>query len=88
MASNQAAWFDAVGKTLEVRSADVPKPEADEIIVKAHSVAINPVDWKMQHGYFLANVELPFVMGHDIAGEIFEVGSSVKSFEKGDRVLA
>jgi NADPH:quinone reductase-like Zn-dependent oxidoreductase len=30
----------------------------------------------------------PFVPGYEVAGTVIEVGSSVKNFQKGDRVLA
>lgn len=85
---NQAARLDGKDKLLEVRPAAMPKPGADEVVVKVHSVAINPVGWKMQEGFQLDQLELPFIMGTDVAGEIYEVGSSVKNFKKGDRVLA
>lgn len=88
MASNQAAWIDGKYKALEVRPAAFPTPGADEVVVKAHSIAVNPVDWKMQDGGLFSQIPLPFVMGHDVAGEIYDVGTSVNNFKKGDRVLA
>ena len=48
-ASNQAAWInEKQGKPLKVDHANVPHPGDDEIIIKTHAVAINPVDWKIQ----------------------------------------
>lgn len=88
MASNQAAWVDGKDNPLVVRGADMPQPGADEIVVKNHAIAINPVDWKMQDGFYLDQVNLPFIVGTDIAGEVHQVGSAVKKFKKGDRVLA
>jgi NADPH:quinone reductase-like Zn-dependent oxidoreductase len=56
-------------------------------VVKAHALAINPVDWKIQdHGIFIQN--WPTVLGTDVAGEVYEVGSSVTAFKKGDRVIS
>lgn len=88
MPSNQASWLDAKNKRLEVRAADMPIPEPHEIILRNHAVAVNPVDWKMQEGFYLDVVGLPFVLGCDAAGEVVEVGSEVEGFEKGDRVMA
>jgi NADPH:quinone reductase-like Zn-dependent oxidoreductase len=31
--------------------------------------------------------DYPFILGTDVAGEVAEVGSAVKDFKKGDRVL-
>lgn len=88
MATNQAAWIDGANKPLAVRSANMPEPGPDEIVVKNFAVAINPVDWKMQDGFYLDQVGSPFILGTDVAGVVHEAGSAVKNFKKGDRVLA
>lgn len=44
MATNQAAWLDGQGKQLRVATIEVPTPGPDEIVVRNHAVAINPVD--------------------------------------------
>lgn len=85
--SNQAAYLDGKGQTLRVADAELPKPNADEVIIKNHAIAINPVDWKVQDsGMFIQ--KWPVVLGCDVSGEIYDVGSNVKNFKKGDRVAA
>jgi NADPH:quinone reductase-like Zn-dependent oxidoreductase len=66
----------------------MPTPGPDEVVVKNRAVAVNPVDWKIQTsgGAFLKG--WPIVLGTDIAGELYEVGSNVTKYKKGDRVLA
>ncbi|KAF1344795.1 chaperonin 10-like protein [Delphinella strobiligena] len=88
MASNSAAWItEKQGKPLKVQEAPLPKPGPNDVVVKNHAVAINPVDWKIQDtGYFIQSY--PNILGTDVAGEVYEVGSDVKNFKKGDRVLA
>lgn len=87
MASNQAAWLDGKGSRLRVGDAPIPKPTPDNVIIKNHAIAINPVDWKIQdYGFFVQS--WPFILGTDVAGEVVEVGENVKKFKKGDRVLA
>lgn len=87
MASNQAAFLDGKGEKLRVGDIELPKPDANEVVIKNHALAVNPVDWKIQdYGIFVQN--WPFVLGTDIAGEIYDVGSSVQRFKKGDRVTA
>lgn len=87
MASNQAAWLDGKdAHPLGVRAAEMPKPGPHEVVVRNHALAINPLDWKMQEGLHVESY--PTIMGTDIAGEIHEVGSEVKNFKIGDRVLA
>ncbi|KAK5138153.1 hypothetical protein LTR08_004848 [Meristemomyces frigidus] len=85
--SNQAAWLDGQGKQLRVAEADMPKASEDEVIIRNYAVAVNPVDWKIQDsGMYIK--QWPVVLGCDVAGEVYEVGSNVKSFKKGDRVIS
>ncbi|KAF7198413.1 Dehydrogenase orsE [Pseudocercospora fuligena] len=85
--SNQAAWIDKEPRNpLRVGPADIPVPGDEDIVVKNHAIAINPVDWKIQdYGIFVQN--WPFVLGTDVAGEVHAVGKNVTKFKKGDRVL-
>ncbi len=89
MPTNTAAWLVAKNATLEVKAAPYTAPRANEIVVKNHAVAINPIDWLKQR---LGNAmyrwnKLPFVLGWDLAGEVVEVGADVRRFKVGDRVL-
>jgi NADPH:quinone reductase-like Zn-dependent oxidoreductase len=78
--------FDA-----EPRMTDVPVPEvaADEILVRVHSVSVNPVDLAIASGGARAWLEyrFPVTIGRDLAGVIEAVGPSVTSFAPGDRVF-
>jgi NADPH:quinone reductase-like Zn-dependent oxidoreductase len=71
---------------LTVVTKPIPKPNSNEILVKIHAAALNPVDWKIQKlGYIIEN--FPTVIGVDAAGTVEEIGSDVKKFSKGDRVM-
>lgn len=87
--SNKAAYLPGAGQTLEVRDAPYTQPKENEILVKAHAVAINPLDSVVQkQGSLIARwLKYPFILGTDVAGEVVEVGSKVKSVQIGDRVL-
>ncbi|TKA68533.1 hypothetical protein B0A49_13457 [Cryomyces minteri] len=87
MAGNQAAWLDGKGEKLRVGPAEMPKPGPDEVVIRNHAIAVNPVDWKVQD-YGVMVQRWPTLMGGDIAGEIVEVGTDVKNLKKGDRVMA
>ena len=87
MAQNQAAWLDGAQAKLRVGDLDMPKADADRVIVRNHVVAVNPVDWKVQD-YGVILKQWPNVLGEDIAGEVVEVGEQVKTLKKGDRVVA
>jgi NADPH:quinone reductase-like Zn-dependent oxidoreductase len=84
--SNQAAWIDGQGKQLRVAEAEMPKAGADQVVIQNKCIAVNPVDWKIQdYGLFIQS--WPNVLGTDSCGVIHEVGSNVKNFAKGDRVI-
>ncbi len=90
MPTNTAAWIPARNRTLEVGPAPYPTPGADQIVIRSHAVAVNPLDWVIQVAGRVAYSWLtyPAVLGADVAGEVVEVGSAVTRFRPGDRVLA
>ncbi|KAH7117852.1 zinc-binding oxidoreductase CipB [Dendryphion nanum] len=85
--SNKAAWLTAAkAKPLKVDSAEFPKAGPNEVVIKNHAVAVNPIDWKIQEmGIFLK--KYPNITGTDVAGEVHEVGQGVTHVKKGDRVI-
>lgn len=87
MPSNSAAWLVAEkAKPLEVRPASYTPPRENEIVIRNAAVAVNPIDWTLQDTA-LYPLNYPTILGHDVAGEVVEVGSAVKRFCVGDRVL-
>ncbi len=87
MPTNTAAWIGARQAKLAVKPAPYTSPRENEIVVKNHAVAINPVDWIIQVTSVYRWITYPFVLGSDVAGEVVEVGNAVTRFKVGDRVL-
>ena len=89
MPTNTAAWLGGKQAQLEVVSAPYTRPRENEIVVKNHAVAINPVDWMTQviGDLMFSWIKYPFVLGEDLAGEVVEVGTAVTRFKVSDRVL-
>ena len=75
-------------EVLKYEDAPMPKPAADEVLVKIHASGVNPIDWKIRSGHAKDHfpTSFPLTPGWDMSGEIEEVGSSVTSFKKGDEV--
>jgi NADPH:quinone reductase-like Zn-dependent oxidoreductase len=75
-----------------LRAADVPHPTvgADDVLVKVHAASINPLDKMVRNGEFkqLIKYNRPFVLGHDVAGVVTQVGSAVREFHVGDEVYS
>ena len=72
-----------------VDMVDIPKPERGEVLVKIMGVAICGSDPRLFSGGSRNNgwpPEYPFVLGHEFAGEVVELGEGVTKFKIGDRV--
>src|ERR1041385_5003913 len=62
----------------------VPKPKANEAVVKISAIGVNFIDVYFREGRYPA--PLPFVDGQEAAGVVSEVGAEVTSVKPGDRV--
>jgi NADPH:quinone reductase-like Zn-dependent oxidoreductase len=86
---NYAALIPSATAQLEVGEVPYPELGEDELIIKNYVVAVNPVDWKIQSSASSFNLTYPTILGEDAAGEVLEVGSSLKDkFKVGDRVMS
>lgn len=71
---------------LKIENIDIPSCNHADISIKVESCAICKTDVKMFHAGH-RDLELPCVLGHEVAGTIVEVGKEVaEGFEVGDRV--
>jgi NADPH:quinone reductase-like Zn-dependent oxidoreductase len=71
---------------LIVDNAPYNKPEADEVVIKTKAVAFNPADVGIQKMGIIID-SYPAILGCDAAGIVEEVGSDIKDFKIGDRVI-
>lgn len=70
-------------KDIRIEDVPTPKPGPKEMLVKVHSCGIcgsDIVEW-----YRLPRA--PLIQGHEIGAEVVEVGSSIKNYQPGDRVM-
>lgn len=66
---------------------DRPQPNPDEVLVKIHAAAVNPIDWKIRGGRGRKfGMELPLILGADFAGTVEESGAEISRYKKGDSV--
>lgn len=73
------------GIVLEER--DRPRPKEDEVLVKVFAASICGTDLKIiRGGHFRVGADATRVLGHELAGEIVEVGSHVAYWKVGKRV--
>jgi NADPH:quinone reductase-like Zn-dependent oxidoreductase len=74
---------------LELREVADPTPGPGAVKVRVAAASVNPIDWKLRSGAARAMMplDLPAVLGRDVAGEVVEVGPGVTSLRPGDQVL-
>jgi NADPH:quinone reductase-like Zn-dependent oxidoreductase len=74
---------------LELREVPDPKPGAGEVLVAIAATSVNPIDFKLRSGAARGRIplQLPTILGRDIAGQVIELGPGVTSVRVGDRVL-
>lgn len=77
----------------EPREVDIPRIADDEVLVKIKATSICGTDvhiykWDPWSASRIGEAKLPQTMGHELAGEVVEVGRSVKGIKAGDYVSA
>ncbi|WVN88002.1 uncharacterized protein L203_103200 [Cryptococcus depauperatus CBS 7841] len=78
------AWTQTESNSLSITEIPVPKPQANQVLVKVAYAAQNPTDWK--HSNFLS---LPGVIsGCDFSGTVVSLGTHLASpLKVGDKVV-
>jgi NADPH:quinone reductase-like Zn-dependent oxidoreductase len=66
-----------------------PKPSTGEVLVKVSGTSLNPIDWKIRAGYLKDRMplQLPAILGRDVAGMVVAAGPGVTRFKLGDKVM-
>ena len=67
-----------------------PTPGPNEVLIKVHAAAVNPVDWKLRAGLVkdIFPLTFPSTLGWDVSGTVEEVGPGAALFKRGDEVYA
>ena len=84
----KAAILNEFGSAENFKIVDVPtpKPGFREVLVKVFATSVNPLDYQVRRGDYKNELALPVITGHDVSGEIVEVGQGVENFKVGDQV--
>jgi NADPH2:quinone reductase len=83
----KAVILKAFGGVEHLQLGDWPiaEPRAGEVRVRILAVAFNPADYKLRKG--IRGLEVPTVLGFDLAGIVDAVGSGVADLSVGDEVF-
>lgn len=74
--------------SVELREFERPVPGPDDVILAVEAVGVCGSDlhqWTSSHSW---QVNYPVVLGHEFGGIIAELGSEVKKWKEGDRVVS
>jgi len=87
----KAFVVDKYGKS-GVHAAKLADPTIGphDVLVRIRAASVNPMDRMVRDGEFkqLLKYKPPFVLGHDLAGVVTEVGHDVHDYKIGDEVYA
>ncbi|WP_199120264.1 zinc-dependent alcohol dehydrogenase family protein [Pedobacter sp. ASV28] len=81
----KAMVMEAPGQPLVLKNLDVPKPAADQVLVKIIACGVCRTDLHIMDGE-LSRPKLPLVMGHEIIARVVRTGTTVLNLREGDLV--
>ena len=81
----KAAVYEKFREPLSIQTVPDPIPTKNGVVLRVKACGVCRSDW---HGWMGndADINLPNVPGHELAGVVEEVGSDVKHWKHGDRV--
>lgn len=81
----RALLFYGTEIPLKMEEVPIPKPLEDEVLIKVFTCGVCRTDLHIIDGE-LNKPKLPLILGHQIVGEIVEVGKNVKNRKVGQRI--
>jgi alcohol dehydrogenase/L-iditol 2-dehydrogenase len=88
MKSPAVVNFSSEPHSVELREFARPEPGPEDILLAVEAVGVCGSDlhqWTSSHSW---KVNYPVVLGHEFGGRIAAVGSAVKNWKEGDRVVS
>jgi NADPH:quinone reductase-like Zn-dependent oxidoreductase len=78
---------DRGGLPLEAVRVPLPRPAADQVLIRVAASSLNPLEYKLAELNFLGRTP-PVFLGFDLSGIVVAPGSSVRGVAVGDAVVA
>jgi NADPH:quinone reductase-like Zn-dependent oxidoreductase len=89
--AQRAVLIRSYGGASAAEVAETARPEAGagQVLVRVRAAGINGIDWKVREGYVrdAFPLQLPAVLGIELAGVVEAVGPGAARFRVGDRVM-
>lgn len=81
----RAMELEAQKQRLKLREVPIPGPTADQVLIRVRACGVCRTDVHIVDGE-LPRPKLPLIPGHQIVGQVVEMGADVRYFQPGDRV--
>ncbi|MDJ0755032.1 MAG: zinc-dependent alcohol dehydrogenase family protein [Ardenticatenaceae bacterium] len=81
----KAAYYEHFQGPVTIETLPDPRPAADGVVIEVKANGVCRSDWHGWMGHD-ADINLPHVPGHELAGVVIEVGREVQNWLVGDRV--
>ena len=82
----RAAMITGYQQPLDIVSLPDPEMPKDGIIMSVRATGVCRSDWHTWMGHYADQIALPLIPGHEMAGDVVEVGPEVTGLVPGDRV--
>jgi NADPH2:quinone reductase len=84
----KAAYINQPGPPENIVVGELPKPTpaGNQVLIRVAAAALNPVDTYIRAGTIKMDIQLPFIVGCDLAGDVESSGPQAKLYKEGDRV--
>jgi len=86
MEKMKAALFYGKKEDIRLKEIDIPQINEDEILIKVKACGICGSDARSYFNGAHERYKIPVILGHEVAGEIFQIGKNVDGFKVGERV--
>ncbi|MCG6121476.1 MAG: alcohol dehydrogenase catalytic domain-containing protein [Microvirga sp.] len=73
---------------LRLAEMDTPRPKPNQVTLRVRACGVCGHDLLERKGVMRHGVAFPMVHGHEVAGDVVEVGEAVRSLKVGDRVAS
>ncbi|MEN3002539.1 MAG: zinc-dependent alcohol dehydrogenase family protein [Armatimonadota bacterium] len=81
----RAMVLEQIGQPLQLRELPVPQPAPNQVLVRVLACGVCRTDLHVFDGE-LPNPKLPLILGHEIVGEVVQLGAEVQHLQVGQRV--
>ncbi|KAF9766738.1 hypothetical protein IL306_000811 [Fusarium sp. DS 682] len=82
----KAFRYSSVKSGLQLTDFPIPEPGPEDVQIQVKAAGMCHSDCHLLKGHYDGVIKIPLTCGHEVAGIVTKIGSSVKDYRPGDRV--